>query len=218
MNSEHLIVGGVCTLLGLGALMLRAKIARAATAVAKPKMPLDLDAIPFVPTKSFRATPPGVTRKIDVLVIHDAEYPERPTGAEDIAAYFKNPTVPSSAHYSVDNDSIAQSVKDNDVAWAAPPMNDNGIHVEFIGYAKQTGAEWRDAYSEAELQLAAKLFKALALKHNVPIEFVDAEGLKAGKRGITTHEQISKAFHKSDHGDPGPNFPLDYFMGLVRAA
>ena len=32
--------------------------------------------------------------------------------------------------------------------------------------------------------------------------------LRAGERGITTHAQVSKAWKKSDHWDPGPGFPI----------
>jgi hypothetical protein len=64
----------------------------------------------------------------------------------------------------------------------------------------------RAAYKTA---LHCKRFK-------IPVRFVDAAGLKAGKRGITTHVECSKAFGGS-HWDPGPGWPKALFMGMVRA-
>jgi hypothetical protein len=48
------------------------------------------------------------------------------------------------------------------------------------------------------------------------VEYVDVAGLKAGKRGVTTHNNVSLAFKKSTHTDPGPNFPMSHYMDLVR--
>ena len=127
-------------------------------------------------------------------------------------------SVPSSSHYTVDDQFIVQSVKDNDVAWTAPPRNDDGLHLELIGYAKQTPAEWVDAYSKPMLELAARLIAAKAQEFDIPLELLGPEELKAGKRGITTHGDISKAYGKSDHQDPGKNFPMDEFMAMIRAA
>jgi N-acetyl-anhydromuramyl-L-alanine amidase AmpD len=39
--------------------------------------------------------------------------------------------------------------------------------------------------------------------------------LKQGLRGIVGHDQVSRVYHKSDHTDPGPNFPWDVFMSRV---
>ena len=45
------------------------------------------------------------------------------------------------------------------------------------------------------------------------MQFIDAEGLKAGKKGVTTHAEVSKAFKKSNHTDPGLGFPMDRILG-----
>jgi hypothetical protein len=37
----------------------------------------------------------------------------------------------------------------------------------------------------------------------------------AGARGITMHRDVSAAFHKSTHTDPGPNFPIVEFVNRV---
>jgi hypothetical protein len=55
-------------------------------------------------------------------------------------------------------------------------------------------------------------------RHGIPVRWVRAVGLLRGARGITGHAEVSRAFHKSDHWDPGPAFPVERFVELVRAA
>lgn len=176
----------------------------------------------FVQARNFtRVTRPA--RHIDVIVVHDMEYPERPTGAEWCANYFHNqrPHNPprvngSSAHYCIDNNSIVQSVKDKDVAWAAPGNNHNGIQLEHAGVAAQSRAQWLDAYSLAELKRSAKLAARLCAKYEIPVRRVRAVGLRDGLRGITGHADVSEAWHRSSHTDPGPNFPWVEYLRWVK--
>ena len=42
--------------------------------------------------------------------------------------------------------------------------------------------------------------------------------LARGDSGITTHVVVTNAFHKSDHTDPGPNFPIDDYIAQAAAA
>lgn len=201
--------------------------------------PIYTDPIAFRAAKYFRKTPEGTKRIVRWIVIHDAECNEGPRAAEGVGAYFANPFRPqknadgsvtnvpvqASAHYSVDSDSVVQSVKDNDVAFAAPPLNDNGLHFELTGFAKQTAAEWDDAESRAMLQRCARLVADRCREHGIPItDLVPAEKLPpigelaTASGGITTHAAISKAYKKSDHQDPGKNFPGEAFIAMVRTA
>lgn len=177
---------------------------------------MTLPLIPFVEAKWFTE---AEGRAIDLLVIHDMEAPERATTAEAVARDFQTrpATNKASSHYNVDNDSIVQSVRVKDVAYHAPGANHNGIGIEHAGYAKQTPAEWKDTYSTAMLRLSAELVSSLCAQYDIPTVFVDAAGLRRGERGITTHAAVSAAFHKSTHTDPGPNFPIDYYLSLVRS-
>ena len=169
----------------------------------------------FVQAKNY--TPGSQARVIDWIVMHSAEIAERPDGAEVLAAWAAGSSAPKASwHYAVDSDSIVQSVQDRDVAWHAPGANGRGIGIELCGYARQTAAEWQDDYSREMLTLAAELVGSLCRLYQVPCVFCDASDLRTGVRGITMHRTVSAAFKKSDHWDPGPHFPMDWFLEQVR--
>lgn len=170
---------------------------------------------PFIPARYFTAANRGAGQ-ISWIVLHSMEAPEGSQTAENVANYFASGAVQASAHYNVDNNSIVQCVRDKDIAWAAPGANTNGLQIEQAGYARQTRAEWLDPYSDALLHLSAKLVREKCLEYGIPMEFVDATGLKAGRRGITMHRTVNEAFHLSTHTDPGAAFPMDIFLNYVR--
>jgi len=175
------------------------------------------DAIPFKQARNYTKANRG-PGDVDWVVIHTMEAAEHPGTAENVASWFAGSQAPrASAHYNVDGDSIVQSVHEKDVAWHAPGANGRGIGIEHAGYARQTAEDWQDAYSQAMLGLSAKLVAGICQRWNIPVEFVDAAGLKAGKRGLTYHREVSKAWKKSDHWDPGGNFPIDQYLDLVRS-
>lgn len=169
---------------------------------------------PFVEAKWYTKTN---GRQIDLIVIHTMEAPEKGTTAESVAAYFAKGTVKASAHYNIDNDSIVQSVLEKDVAYHAPGANHNGVGLEHAGYAGQGKAGWEDAYSTAMLQRSATLSREIAARHAIPHVWLWPADLRAGKRGFTLHHNVSLAFGKSEHWDPGPDFPIASYMALVRA-
>ena len=167
-------------------------------------------------TKFTKAGRPHST--IVHIVLHTAEIGESLQGADALASVAASPTSRNASwHFAVDADSITQSVKIEDVAWHAPGCNSDGIGIEMAGRASQTKAEWADSFSTSMLDRCAKLVASLCHELGIPATFVDADGLIAGKAGITMHSCVSKAFKKSDHWDPGPNFPIDAFIAKVRA-
>lgn len=177
---------------------------------------MDITKIPFVGSPHFTPGTPD-RRRYDYVVIHDMEYPERNDAAENVANYFRTTDRQVSAHFCVDADSIVQCVKLTDVAWTAPGCNSNGIQIELAGYARQSAAEWQDIYSAAMLDRAAQLAAALCNKYRIPIGFIPSAGILAGRRGITTHAQVTLAFPEkgTGHTDPGPGFPILGFTSLV---
>lgn len=156
-------------------------------------------------------------RSVRVIVIHDMEAPEGAATAETVARYFASTATKASAHVCIDSDSVVQCVMDNDVAYAAPGANHDGIQVELAGYARQTMREWLDDYSVQMLNRAAHVVAQYCLKYNVPVKHLTNAQLAGGDKGIVGHAQVSAVYKKSDHTDPGKNFPWDYFVAAVNA-
>jgi N-acetyl-anhydromuramyl-L-alanine amidase AmpD len=155
---------------------------------------------------------------IRLVVIHDMEAPERSTTAENVARYFANlpASNKASAHVCVDDNSAVRCVDDGDRAWHAPGANSDGLGLELAGYARQSRAEWLDTYSKAVLGQAATVTASWCRKYAIPVRRLTISEIKAGKKGIVGHRDISAAYRQTDHTDPGPNFPWDVFLGMVR--
>jgi N-acetyl-anhydromuramyl-L-alanine amidase AmpD len=169
-------------------------------------------AYPFVPSPHMT---PTTGRRIDVVVIHSMEMDETATTAERCAAWFQNPSAKVSAHYCVDSDSVVQCVREQDVAWHAPGANSDGIGIEHAGRAAQTTADWLDEYGRAMLALSAELVAGICGRYRIPVTWLQPADLLAGKRGLTSHNNVSQAFKRGSHWDPGPGFPVERYLRLV---
>lgn len=176
--------------------------------------------IPFVQAKSY--TPSGRT-DVRLIVIHTMEHPEKPSSAEDVAMWFAGRTrfdAPlASAHYTIDEDSIVQCVRDKDVAWHAPGANHDGIGVEHDGYAKQTSLEWRDSASQAILRRSAWLVARLCRLYQIPPVKLTKEGILRGEKGICGHVDVTVSYPgpRRTHWDPGQGFPYaEYLLAVTH--
>jgi N-acetyl-anhydromuramyl-L-alanine amidase AmpD len=178
---------------------------------------IETDIWPFMQAKFYQPVDHKNPRTVRLIVVHDMEAPETTHTAEDIARYFRDmpDNRPVSAHLCIDADSIVQCVHDRDVAYAAPGANHDGIHLELAGYGRQTRQQWLDTYGQSLLGLAGNAAAQYCLKYGAPVQHLTDAQLKQGLRGIVGHDQVSRVYHKSDHTDPGPNFPWDVFMSRV---
>ncbi len=178
---------------------------------------LETDNFPIIKAPWFRDIV-NQKREVRVIVIHSMEAPEKGNTAENVAKFFQSlpPNRKASAHLCIDNNSIVQCVLDNDVAFAAPGANHNGIQLELAGFARQTRAEWLDEYGKALLENAANAAAQYCLKYNIPRKHLTNDQLRNGHEGIIGHVQATEVFKKSDHTDPGKGFPWDYFIERVE--
>ena len=165
---------------------------------------------------------PNVTsaagRAVGVVVIHTMEVAESAGAAEICAQWFADPASEVSAHYCVDADTTIQCVREEDIAWHARGGNTNSIGIELAGFAGQRALGWNDPFSLAVIDRAARLAAEICERHGIPIRRLRAADLSAAKRGITGHADVSAAFRKSDHWDPGPDFPWGRFLRLTRGS
>jgi N-acetyl-anhydromuramyl-L-alanine amidase AmpD len=169
---------------------------------------------PFIEAAHFT---PGPRTAVHLVVLHSMESAEKPGTARAVAEWFHDPlrAPQASAHYCVDDREVIQCVREADIAWAAPGANQNGVHIEHAGRAAQSAADWMDEYSIAVLHLSVELCASICRAWSIPAELVDAAGLLIRRRGITTHAEVSRAFKRSSHWDPGPAFPLPWYVGRV---
>lgn len=151
------------------------------------------------------------------VVIHCTVSPCARGGARDTAAYFRGRSSGGSAHYAVDPGEVVQPAYDSVICWHAPP-NPHSLGVEQCDPMKGKGNRWKDADHQAMLKRGAELVAQLCLAYDIPIQRIDATDLKLGRKGICGHDDVSDAFHQSSHWDPGPAFPWEDFMGMVRRA
>lgn len=149
---------------------------------------------------------------IEVIVVHSTEGET----AEGAAGWFQNPASGGSAHKVVDERICYKTLPDDRVAWAAPGANHNGLHLEFAAFARWNRASWLRPRHRRMLRRGAWKAAGWAVRYSIPLRRLNVDDLRAGKRGITGHVQVSRAFHRSSHWDPGPNFPWRFFMRKVR--
>lgn len=178
--------------------------------------------IPFMKAKFY-----GASRMLpaNLIVIHTAECSEHPGADVAVARYFTDPRdskgrpVTASAHYTIDSDSVTQSVWEHDVAWHAGPVNGRSIGVEHAGTAFQTPAQWADAYSTAMLARSAKFTAELAWRYGIPVTKLTPEEVRAGAAGFCGHVDVTKGFGiAGGHVDPGKAFDWQAYLEAVGIA
>lgn len=159
----------------------------------------------------------GRRAAIRLVVIHTMEVDETGSVAESVGARFADPARQASAQVGVDTDSECRYVSDQDTAWAAPGSNADGLHLELAGRAGQTTGQWTDAGSKAILERAAQRVAAWCRVYAIPVHLLtDTELADGHTRGIVGHDAVSRVFKRSNHWDPGPNFPWHAFLARVR--
>ncbi len=153
---------------------------------------------------------------IDFIVLHDMESTAYDTAAEGVGTYFEMQASGGSTQYGVDNNSIQQYLADNVICWGAPYANTNGLHIEQMGKASWTEAQWKKL-AAGTLDRTAWLIAKKSKKLGIPIRRLTDEQVRAGVKGITTHRQCTRVFHVyGGHTDPGSGFPYDEILATAK--
>ena len=180
----------------------------------------------------FPAKHSGLTgnKPINRIVIHSAVMPCEPGRAKQLAEMNSKGLGGGSWHYAVDPTATIQTSYDSVVCWHAPP-NPHSLGIEMADYPRpwpsgsRTAAwwaslkrvwRWNDTNHKAMLARTARLTAELCVLYDIPPRLLSVNDIRAGKRGIATHNSVSKAFHQSTHWDPGM-WPYNKFMSMVKA-
>lgn len=163
----------------------------------------------------------NIRKPIRMIVLHSAENQQLPGQAEHLVQWFASKNSPqASAHYMVDNKIVAQSVDDEDVAWAVGVWvaNLESISIEMTGQAKFTRAQWDNQYSKDMINQVVGLCKRLGQKYNIPpVHLTPGQILDGKTKGYCTHADITAAYRvMGGHTDPGANFPMQTVLDLIR--
>jgi len=160
-------------------------------------------------------------KAIRLICVHTMEAPEKPDIAEAVAAWFGGlrGTPPlASAHLCVDQNSAVRCVLARHGAAAAPGANTDGYHIEHGGFARQSAEEWKDAASSSMLGLSAEQSARVTMAYAIPIRKLSVTEVADGvTKGFCGHHDVTLAFRKSTHVDPGEHFPWDDYLGRVES-
>lgn len=146
------------------------------------------------------------------IVLHSTEG----DSAAGAASWFQNPAAGGSTQLVVGEDGVFRTLDDLTRPAGAPGANDEGLHIEFAGYAKWTREQWLQR--KKTLESGAQAIAEWSEKFGIPLKMLSPEELRSPtSRGVTTHAMVSQAFKKSDHWDPGTGFPTDMVLSTARA-
>lgn len=172
-------------------------------------------AYPYIP--GYPGHTSGTQKTVNRIVIHGTVSPTVKGGARSVARYFQSSGAGGSAHYIVDPGEVVRCYSESTICWHAPP-NAGSIGIELCDPQAGSSSRWSNVAHEAMLKLAAKLTREVAARHGVPLRRLSVADLKAGRKGICGHVDVSNAFRQTNHTDPGAGFPWAHFMQLVTGS
>lgn len=166
----------------------------------------------FIHAASYGA---GTNGRVTRIVMHTMEAPLKDGTALAVARYFASGAGGRnvSAHYCLDPSEVIACLYEEDKGYHAPP-NGGSIGIEQAGYAASN--VWDSGPGFAMLKRSADLARDLCRRHRLPVVWLSAADLKAGKWGITGHLEVGQAFGQTSHTDPGKRFPVATFLAMVR--
>jgi len=154
-------------------------------------------------------------RSLPVLCVQAGECPWERDGIA-VAQWQTNPANGSSYNVLAGADGILILCNTDDfMPYAAGPTgNARCLHISLTGYARMSREDWLD--DDAKLRRTAEQIASWSQLYDIPLEFIDADRLRAGARGVHGHAEISEAWREVNHTDPGPGFPYDVVLGYAQ--
>ena len=144
------------------------------------------------------------------IVLHDTESHDA-AGISDIAGianFFKAQGLGYGSHLVIDADgNTGRLVDDREIGWHVGGRNTGSLGIEQIGFAKFTKGQW--ASRGPQLEKVARWIAWWTKRYGIPLAH-DVD------RGVSTHADQSRAFHTTDHTDPGGNYPLDAVLARAH--
>jgi len=211
-------------LIGVGTTLGVVLVSRKAYSIYRTRKLASSDNLPAPECKFIQASIHGGKRdmsRVKWIVIHVTD---GGSSAENIGNYFAAEprevlqpdgtyrTEPGgSTNLVVGEDGCVQSVPDDVIPAGAPPLNETGLHIEFVGQSKWSRAQWLERLQT--LEHGRRKIRDWSRKYGIPRALRGSGELLAGLPGATTHASITQAWHKTSHLDPGPGFPLDLVLG-----
>lgn len=142
----------------------------------------------------------GPNGKVTRVVIHATVSPCEIGGGRANARYFQSPTSGGLAHYVVDPSEIVGCCDEMTACWHAPP-NHGSLGVELTDPQTGDGARWQDSDHQKMLALAARLVADICARHSLPLVWLSPSNLLAGDCGVTSHANVSAAWHQCVSAD-----------------
>lgn len=176
----------------------------------------DFDSIVLSPSHG------GATGTIVALCFHDTEGGGT---ARNVGQFFANPATQASTTGVFGDSDSCGCVPYGTTAWhsgAGSPWNGAIEGYEHVGYASWSRAEWLN--HSTMLVRSAKHFAKRCKALGIPPRKIGPDQLaraiatrNPADGGICGHYDITQAAGiYGGHTDPGPNFPWDYYIDLVR--
>jgi hypothetical protein len=160
-----------------------------------------------------------------LVVVHTSEGSEGLSAAENLCSFMTLPgdrTDPAdgskygaSYHYVTDTDRVFPATRDDVVAYAAAGANHDGVHICIPGKAGQTREQWLDSTTAAYIAQCAQVMRDVAERYDIPLVRLTPAQVVAGEHGYCGHVDISAAYHRSTHTDPGALFPWDVLADQI---
>lgn len=151
------------------------------------------------------------------IVIHSVESEITAGLAESLArGHFRDPSHQTSAHTIADQTAEIQLVPYDQRAWHCGNGNSTSIGKEHCGRAAFSLEQWTTPDGLAMLRRSARESALICKRFDIPPRWLSVVQVANNDRGFCTHNDMRLGRGGTTHTDPGPNFPYDTYLQLVR--